>query len=271
MRLALEKTMKLKWLVVIVCLSMVGCSNSESAKKTPAITTSPVKTSPVEQFTELKEKYDSEINEFRAAIREASEEDRGKIYEENLPNAADYAHKFLKIAEENPASEVAFDSLKWIVSYDRSGEAVDGCYESLFSDHLDNEGLKDICRIMSYREPGPITEARLKKLIEESPHDSVKASATFTLASYFTQLEEIKQFIADDPERYGKSYSDEAVKYVSSFKAQPEVVESLYETVIEKYPDVTLRDDDDTTYKSLAESALFEFRHLSIGKVVPDI
>ena len=294
--------MKFQWLLVFGCLLLTACSDTpqenadadsgqaqeqtapanenaaaeyKSAETDKAETVEPKSPekealAPADRYAAAQAKFDSEMKKFMTAFRALSEEERKPFIDENYPKPEKYADEFMKLAEEYPDSEVAFDSLYWVVSKVRSGEVADRAYEKMFADYIENESFKNVCMNLSYSQPSPLVESRLNMLIEKSPHDSVKASATFALASYLSRLGRTREMISEDSE-IAEMYDEETVNYLNEREIEPMAIEALYQTLIADYPDLKPREGSKRDFKSMAESALFEINNLAIGMVAPEI
>ncbi len=292
--------MKFRWLLMFACLLMVACNNSseenaqpapgqavnnatasaatsngtaekEAAKTVealPAESKSP-ESEPLDRYSQAQAKYDAEVQGFMTTYRAANEAEREKLAS-TYPNAGDYAAEFMALAEEYPDHEVAFDSLFWVVSKVGTGDVAETAMNKLFESYIDNESLKNVCMTLSYSQPSPRVESRLNLLIEKSPHDSVKASATFALASYLSRLDETRQYIAANPETKER-LDKESIEYLSQRKVEPTEIKTLYEMLIAEYPDLKPNEGSKRTYKSKAEAALFEINSLAIGMIAPEI
>jgi len=274
--------MKTRWLLLIACVLITACDNAKKTtpESTPETETASVSNSesesvseptlktPMAEFEAIKSDFEQKMADFSKAYRAASEEERKKLVEGGVPQASEYADRVFAIAKANAGTDVACKSLLWVASNDRSGDASDKAYDVLFKDHLDSESLKDVCMSLGYSMPSAKVEERLRKLVDNSPHDSVKAMATFSLAKYLNNVESAKKSLANSEE---SRFDDDTKEYVNSFTADPKAVESLYESLIANYPDLKPRKGSKQTFKDMAGGALFEINNLSIGKVAPDI
>ncbi len=263
--------MKTRWLMVFACLLFVACEKSETTvtENAEAAAANAAKAAALVEYTALESEFDTKMTDFRKAYKEATKEEKKEIVDTLLPKAADYVDRFMAVADSNPGTDAACESLVWVATHDRSGENSEKAYETLFNEHVDNEAIKGICRGMGFAQPSAKVEGRLRKLAEDSPHDSVRGLATFGLSEYLSRVESAKESIEANPEM-AKRYVD-SMDYLTAFEVDPTAVENLYETMVSKYGGVKPYDKSDDTLKSLGESALFELRNLSIGKMAPDI
>jgi hypothetical protein len=280
--------MKNRWLAILACLLFAACNGPEpgkdaAKKNTESNERSVIETnrtklsesennaadqlSPSEQYLAIKARYENAMSDYRVAASVASAEQRSNIMRQRYRCVVDYGNEFLAIAENYPNEKVAFDSLYWVAKNVGIGETADRACELLLLRHIDNERLKEV--FLGRATPGPVIESRLNQLIDRSPHDSVKAHATYALASYYSRLEETRQRISDQTDDHG--YDEATVKYLLSHKLDEEAIERLYRSLIDNYPELKPTERSRKTYKSLAECALFELANLAIGKIAPDI
>ncbi len=279
--------MKYRWLVVVACLLITACdkpktepakpasgssTKAESTEKPEAEKTSETKTdaaskTPADQFAAAKAKFNDDRAAFMKLYQAAPAEDRAELVKTKLPQPDDYAEVFLEIANEYPDDDAAADSLVWVAENLRGGDDHDKAIKTLLEKYSDRESLKDLCTSLARGIPSQNTEDNLSNLIEKSPHDSVKAAATFALANFLGGLASTKEFADANPDN--QSFDEASRKYLASRGDASETIESLYEGLVADFGD--LKTSRGQSYKKVAEAALFEIKYLSIGKVAPDI
>src|SRR5207244_2950414 len=89
--------------------------------------------------------------------------------------------RLMEIANANAKQPAAFEALKWIVA---QGPESDGGREALAilaRDHIGNEGLGEVADRLRYSDT-PASEAFLRLVMRESPHESARGRATYALA-----------------------------------------------------------------------------------------
>ncbi len=215
----------------------------------------------------IAKKFQEAQDEFRKKVRSASPEEREELYG-NRPTAEPYIPEMEKIASENPKTELAESACLWLVRNGRGfPEVADKAFETLLNDFIESERLHDICLSMRYAKPSPQVAERLDALINKSPHDLVKAKATFTKACYLEETVSLKRRIGDPD--VAEALGEETVGYLKDLVIERESIESLYQTVIDEYSEVEVYGD--RKLGQLSESSLFGLRNLSIGCVAPDI
>lgn len=177
-----------------------------------------------EQLLELMDAYDDAMQAFRDAYGEAeTDEERQELYAELYPQPADYAERFMALADAHPDTDVGFRALAWVanrVRGDQGREAID----RLVKDHLDNILMVDVVSTIGYSDGGP---AILERLLAESPHAKVKGWACMALANtlappyaatetwehkdeYLALLRRAKNEFGDIPYHFGDSIADAA-------------------------------------------------------------
>lgn len=219
--------------LVPVCQAGAPPDDKEKGKDKAA------KQTPEEQFQAIQKAYAKQFNDFVEAYRKAkTKEETQKIFDEKYPKPQEYARKFMKLAEEHPTSPAAVDALVWVATV--TGYTPDGvkARELLLKDHIKSAKLASIAANLAYSR-SPDTEKVLRRIIKASPHQEVKAQATYALASWL----------------HGQGRDEEAKK--------------LFDEVVKNFAAVkTARGG---TLGAAARHDIFEIEHLSIGKVAPNI
>lgn len=231
-----------------------------------------------QRFDKINSDFATAMREYSTAMRKAkSSKERQEIYESSYPNPRDYVAPMLELAKEFPESETAPQALMWIVQRNRGGELADEARQLLLNNHIDSESLAEIALAMMYEKPTAENESVLTQLTEESPHQRVQGIAAYVEAFNLNKgLESLARLDEDEPDlqNYLKDASSKLVALHENGKTDDgHTVESMFENIIDQYGDVVLfeRGDSVITVGAKAEGALFEARHLAIGKVVPDI
>jgi hypothetical protein len=205
-----------------------------------------------------------------------------------------YPAKFLELAEKHPKDPVALVALKQAVqAVGSTDSAAQIAWETnrsdfptgitdgsagkivalLLRDHLLSEKLGPVCDRMRYGYRMEF-ERFLRTVLEKNPHRSVKAVACISLAQFLNDRLRMLHVVKDRPEVikcyevvFGKNYLAELQRLGRAELAKR--IETLFERAAEEYGDVKLRGGD--TVGARAKTALYEIRHLAIGKVAPDI
>jgi len=194
---------------------------------------------PQEELQGIRAEFDAAYQEFLEKLRAAeTQEESHRIFEEDYPDVGAFAVRFLDLARRSPKSEVAWESLGWIVQKANESESLEPAIGILVADFAGDERMGDLCTQAGNAAPNAALLAALKRLSAESPLAEVRGKAAFGCAM---QL---------------KALGDEAG------------CEKLLERVVSDYADLGYHY---TTLGVAAEGELFELRRLQIGMLAPDI
>ncbi len=205
-----------------------------------------------------------------------------------------FPSKFLDIADEHPEDPIAFSAIRFaiqaIVTTDSRAQNIaefhpgtlvvgssDGSAQRaiklLRRDHLHSNKLAPICdRIrFSFR---PEFEPFLVAAIKENPHRDVLGLAQLALAQLLHNQLRLMDLAHDRPElakRYDKIYGRGYIDRLQRIGREQLVkrMESAYEAAL-KFDDVT-NIPFKTSVAEKAKSELYELRHLSKGKLAPEM
>ncbi len=187
---------------------------------------------------ELRQKQQEDIQAYQAAKSDA---DREKALESYLQKGNAVAAKVLELVKKNPKE--AGGPLSWLIS-NTSGKEADEAIVILLKDHPGQTG--QVVQGLA-RQPFKHVEKTIRALRDKSTDRAAKGNATLGLA----------QFLIGKAERSEKDRD----------KLQKEA-EVLFEEVLEKYGHL---DGPRGKLADAAKTQLFELKHLSVGKVAPDI
>lgn len=275
--------MNYKWLILFGCLLFTACNSPQptapsdvsSEKKSDA--TANALSDPSEsaatdtahaEFEAIKSRYDAELKEFLAMLQSSDQSRLEELAADQHPDPSQYAEEMLVLSEKHDNRELELDCLMWIVDNMRLGKTAEKAYDRLFQKFPQEKSLKEICMSLSFLEPSSIVESRLKRLMEESPFDSVKAEATYALTGYLNRLQRIKLRYDRQP---ADQLSEASLRYVDERVVEIKELESLYDTLISDYAKLKPFEGSRTNYKDLATNGLFELNNLRIGMIAPEI
>ncbi len=233
---------------------------------------------PEEKLAAWQKEHLEQMQKFQQAVRAAkTPEERGEAMKLQ-PNMGEYITKFMELAKDNPKTPVAAQALVWVTMNSRGSPAGTTAMQTLIEDHPDAKELEAVVGMVGMGMPDPSNETLLQKIIDVSPHASVKARATFSLARLLKQMADYKERMDADPqmaEAMARSLPKPALEYLQSIGTDANPldqlnarIENLYQSIVDNYADVAM---GNRTMGKLAEGALFEMRFLSVGKVAPDI
>lgn len=239
------------------------------------------------QYQEFLKEYSIVGREFRAAKTDLQRK-------EAVERFAEFPQKFIELADKHRDDPVALLALRQAIqavisvdsltqqawemnreefpagiSSDSSGRIV----EILMRDHLKSDQLAPICDRMRFGIRGEF-EKFLTAALESNPHKNVQGMACLALAQLLRNQLYIADRVFARPEwitRYNDMLGEDDFKAIRGTGRAPleARVESLYERA-SQFDDVINIPYSETVAEK-ARTELFDIRHLSIGKVAPDI
>ena len=252
------------------------------ARTTPA--------TPAEQYRailkETQALYDTAQKRFAASAPKGgtpSDEQRTAFVGRAYGIKYEQAPKLVALAEKYPHDPIALDALTqavWQVNtvpypVEMVGrdEARPRAFAILRRDHIRSERIGPLCERIS----GGLCaeyEPFLREVLEQNPRQEVRAQACLALAHFLSNRSLKLDLVLGDPklarefaDLYGKDYL-EGLRRQDRARATAEA-EALLIRATRDYGDVKLPDGETVAEK--AEPELFGLRHLSIGKMAPDI
>ena len=158
---------------------------------------------------------------------------------EPLDPSKSFGARYAALAAKAKGTAVAAKAWLRIVDFGGSGEVtVEAAIATLLGEHLERPELAALASSLGYTQLAPeLVRNTLGTLRTKSPHDSVKAAATLSLA-IFVQRDDLAQS------------------------------KELYRELVAKY--AALDAGWGGTFGEVATRALFELEHLQIGMVAPD-
>lgn len=214
-----------------------------------------------EKFSEIKSGYNKLQSEFRKQMRSLSEEERTEeLFDNHRKKSSAFGVKAFELVKDQYDREEALEICIW-ASSNGSDETRAMATNAILEHFGDSDQLGPFVNTLARGMASETNLDTLKKLSTDSPHKEIKAAATYGLISVYSNIERFQDIAEKNPEL---ELPDFVVNYDLSGIDQ----EKLYVELIENFGDVS---DGNRTYKEIAEPALFEIQHLSIGKIAPDI
>lgn len=263
--------MRMRWLLSLTLLLLMAPlliaqdddkEKSKQEKEEPTI---------AEQFRDVKRSHSKMMRELGAKFRKAkTPEDRSEIMKERTDLEAELSATTMKLVTESDDSDEQVDMLSW-VAQNGSGDSKDAAVDQIMTDHIESEGLKTFASTLGRGQPKPNTEKMLRTLMEKSPHDSVKASATMAMVNFLQGLSRFADLPENVRSQVAKSLGEGGEEMLE--KWTPESINEelivLLETAAEKFGDVP--GGRGKSIGEMAENQLFSIKYLQIGKIAPDI
>ncbi len=186
--------------------------------------------------------------------------------------AQELAPRFFDLANQHSDDAAAIDALVWILTKLRTRPEATRALEMLAKDHVEREEMAAASSRIA-RTPSLAAEPLLRTLLEKSPHDEVRVQACVHLALLLDQQASVVDQLQQAPEladRVLQYYGAEYGAYLKSLErdALSKKREQVYERMLKSFAEVSMPEG---TLGEIAEKALFQIRHLSIGRVAPEI
>lgn len=183
-----------------------------------------------------------------------------------------FAKRFLAFARENIREPAAVDALFWIVDHVPGRGETAQAIELLEQHHAESEKMGPGCKLLvAARTVG--AEKLLRATLEKNKHQDARARACFYLAELLDREANIVEQLKANPklaprvlQYYGREYGDHLASLEPAALATQR--EAVYARLLESFPDVEIEGEK---CGERAEFALHAIRHLSVGKVAPEI
>ena len=193
------------------------------------------------------------------------------------------ARKFLELAEKHPSDPIALDALiqavwqvnttPWPVELVGEDTTRARAFARLQRDHLHSDKLGPLCQRVSYGFNQEY-ETFLRAVAAHNPHRTVQGTASLALGRFLHIRLQRLDLCREQPELAREFAGLYGKEYLASLQRQDRAqamleIEAVFEQTAAKYGDVKLPDGD--TVAERAKTELFAIRHLSVGKVAPEI
>jgi hypothetical protein len=232
-----------------------------------------------------EQRFQTLLEEYRNPVRDPpkSDEERRIYIGRTFRRRNELALQFLELAEKNPNDPVALDALiqavwqvnttPWPVEVAGPDEASAKALASIGRDHVKSGRLAPLCQRVSYgfREE---YETFLRAVLESNEVRDVAGTACLSLAHLLSNRAQRIDTIRSQRERveeferlFGRDYVQKLVAQDSE-RVMSEV-EALLSQAAARFADVKL--EDGGTVGERAAAALFELRHLRVGREAPEI
>jgi hypothetical protein len=227
----------------LCCAALGGPATAQDEHKAKAVAQAGAPTT-AKKLEDLIARYNKERTDVITAYQKAEgDEEKAKILK-GLPGAG-YIPEFRSLAEEAKGSDTAAKALIWVLRLADEDKAVAwSAVETLLEEHMQSPVMAELTgelRYASYQHgEAPVIEA-LRAIVDETPHETVRAGALFTLG---------------------------AVLFESQDEAKLKEGRTCFETVITDHGDLPYRGD--STYEAAAQAYLYELDNLRIGMTAPD-
>jgi len=249
--------------------SLWSLDNAKNSDKAEA----PRATSARARITKLIRDHDTAHTEYLKKYRAAKDDETRSELLKNRPRAEGLAEELFQLVKEVNDPAGAFDALQFIAIKCRTGDSQKKAVEILARDHVKNPKVGDLIPTFAYIQ-NFTADKFLEDVREKHPNRDVRGNACFYLGfrlkSRAATIVRLTTERKEQLESWRQFYGEEYVDAMLDMKPDDllEKAAAYFEEVTEKYADVAGR------RRPLGVSAarqLFEMRHLTIGKVAPEI
>jgi thiol-disulfide isomerase/thioredoxin len=237
--------------------------------------------SPAERYSSLLDEYRRRLKDFTAATQQAkTEEERRAAFEEKRPDNSAFAARFWKLAEDHPDDPAAVDALVWVALHVPDHPLSDKALALLLERHIKSEKLGPVCRRLASSAEGQVDGTdveRLRRILAENPHRSVKGPACFELGNYFKGRAEMvryaRQAAADVVEQAEAEHGKDAIRRLRAENPDDltREAERLLDRAKNDYGDIEYYYKKRGTLSEAARLQLDEIRSLAVGMAAPEI
>jgi hypothetical protein len=178
----------------------------------------------------------------KAARQAKSKEERAEALRQR-PSPAEFAPRFLTLAEKYPKAPAAVDALAWVVNNtnarNKSGPR-DKAIHLLVHDHLKSDKLAPLCAGLS-RGYDTASRDALRAILDKSPHVNVKAAACMALGTQYQNRAQLAGRL-NSPALVEQAETNFGKAAVEEMKRKGEAglnkeAEALLERVVKEFPD----------------------------------
>jgi peroxiredoxin len=233
----------------------------------------------------LKERLDAIVKRQQEVSRQFTEDRKGKTREETrkpgidrfLAETSENTEEVLKLVTVYPGDPAVVAALKFVIKTARAGPG-DESYRAItmLRDHVRDPGMGEVCGVIFYFVHAPEAAWLLWAVLDQHPNRNDRGQACHMLATYLQRQANMVRRIRDKPARiddYVHERHKEATERLVK-TAVPEALEKqaelLLERVVAEFGDVKNLYDE-RRLGAIAQGELFKTRHLSVGKVAPEI
>lgn len=219
--------------------------------------------------------YDKAYREWMDTYRSASTEARNELRSQ-MPKPNALFPRLFALIDAKPKSDNALTAANWVITRGRAqGTDLNRATAALLNHHVQSPELARTCTSLG-RVPTTTSANFLKTLEKQSPHATVRAQACMGLAELHKRraalAQQLKSLEKDRVKVLTTAYGRETVDILKA--ADPAKLEKQAEACFQKIMDT--KDYAEVAYGrsnlgARAKSNLYELRHLSIGKVAPEI
>jgi peroxiredoxin len=239
--------MRPAWLGLVPALwlaTMAWALDEPTGKPPPGVSAE----TPSDQYRALLKAYQSAIEEFSKAYRDAkTDAERQDVFKAKYPQPKAFASRFLELAEAHPDDPAALDALIWVAGNATFEPDGTRAIEGLARDHARSEKLAPVVQRLAQL-GAPAAQPLFRAAADQSDNHEVKAWSLYGLARVLKRGAETGQ-------------AADAAKSTAE-------AEQGFREIVAKYDDVKTPRG---TLGDLARGDLEEILRLGVGRPAPEI
>lgn len=222
---------------------------------------------------ELHKKFTDDLD------RATSEEEQERIYSRYHSDVARNTGRVLEMVRENPADPNVVEALRFVIQTAGRGPGNESqqAIEILLRNHVRDPGMGEVCgRIFAFWF-SPEAEALFRAVLERNPNRRDRGLAchtlSFTLGLRISLIRSVRQGEKKLENHVWEPFREATERLVkeTDLEALEREREALLERVIAEFSDIKDWFNPKRSLGTLAEGERFAIRHLSEGKVAPEI
>lgn len=214
-------------------------------------------------------------NTWMKAYRKASATERRKMAQ-SYPQPTKHRARMWKVVERAPKDPSAAEALAWIVKNQARGEELERALGMLTENHLQSKAIAGVCMILGRNLGAPAL--KFLKTTRTEATGETQGIATYANAQILLQRANMARRLATMSGQKREAMSKSLDTFVGPGtstmleKLDPKLLErdaeKLLTTVQTEFPNLSF---GSRKIAKMAKATLFELRHLSVGKIAPDI
>ena len=232
-----------------------------------------------DEFEAILDTYQKRRADFMEKYQATTDAAERRKLSRELPRPAEYLDDVWELVEKSMIDDEGNEAindrdltetiLTWVIQ-NGSGSSYYAKARDLFMEEFpDSKKMTVIAQMMGRAKPSPEVEETFAKIIQTSPHPSVKAGTMLAYATYLSSLNRYVDMIGEDADPSQKSaissyLGETGVSYLEGKDDLSKEIKQLLNDLIENYP-------EEDRLVDRAKTQLFEIENLAIGCIAPEI
>jgi len=206
-----------------------------------------------QDYKRLLAEWDGRLSKLSDSVDKADSKEAKEAADNGLrAERQDYANALIQFAQNRPNDSLSVDVLLQSVKVDRSVE--DRAFATLAKNHAKDPKMAKLGFYLGVTVHSAAAEKLLRAILAQNPDRDAQGNACYGLGRLY-----FKRYLDDTTAKDAGRYAQEA--------------EAFFQREADKYADVVLNHAGEKKFpfSVVAESRLYELRHLIAGKVAPEI